>query len=343
MHNNGLISLLDVITGAFGAVILLFAITPKGAGDFPFRTTLSATLVHEEKNPNTYLQLPDSLHQIIQYGDTIQMVVKDSIHRAPCPEVPGPTPSRPTPPGSTPGPTSPDCTLAATISKIACKDKGTPSPDDDELSFNLVVAGGQRGENWIGTIGHLQLTGMYDITVPVGPLPASKIYTLKVWDEKKPSKCVYQTEVNSAPCSVPPPISDKPTVLNEIPGNLVIRLDWVGGRDNDLNLQVKKGSIIRDGYTPGSRNDLFKHFTDRGSYEYVRDQGAVKGQTYSINVALGRSATASSVKGTLTITARDDRGKTSDTKTIALTVNSTKQQKAGQFTVDNAGKIQFSK
>lgn len=338
MHNNGLISLLDVITGAFGAVILLFAIAPKGAGDFPFRTTVDATLILEENSTITSFRLPDSLNQTIHYGDTIQMVVKDSTYRAPCPGAPRsvPTPSiPPTPP--------PHCTLAATISKSACKNKGTPSPDDDELTFNLVVTGGQRGKNWVGTIGNIQLTGMYDITVPVGPLPASKIHTLKVWDEKKPSKCVYQTEVNSAPCSSGKPIPhpDDSTDVT-IPGNLVILLNWVGGRENDLNLQVKKGNIIRDGYTPGSRNNLFRHFTDRGSYEYVRDQGSVKGQTYSINVALGSIATASSVKGTLTIIARDDQGKTSDKKTIALNVNSTRWQKAGQFTVDNTGKIQFN-
>jgi hypothetical protein len=341
MHNNGLISLLDVITGAFGAVILLFAITPKGTGDTLPRTTVDATLILEKNSTITSLQLPDSLHQTIHYGDTIQMVVKDSMYRAPCPNTSGSGPTPPIPP--TP-PTH--CTLAATISKIACKDKGTPSPDDDELTFNLVVKGGQRGENWVGTIGNLQLTGMYDITVPVGPLPASKIHTLKVWDEKKHSKCVYQTEVNSAPCSVQPPTPSDPHGLTKIPGNLVILLNWVGGRENDLNLQVKKkkGNIYikRDGDTQGNKNDLFRHFTDRGSYEYVRDQGSVKGQTYSINVALGSIATASSVNGTLTIIARDDQGKTSDTKTIALTVNSTRWQKKGQFTVDNTGKIQFN-
>lgn len=337
-----MISLVDIITGAFGAVILLFAITPKGSGDMaqPL-VTIAGTLITNRASIEA--KLPDSLTGKVSVGDTLLFVVTDTTIGTVAAETPAPTPSDPV---STSDPRKPPpCAVAASTTHFNCNDNKTPDPNDDQFSFRLTVTGGQPGGTWEGSIAGRKLSGIYNVSVPVGPLPASQAeYALKVWDTQR-GECVYQSIVPSKNCSaIPSPPPPGPTNPDPLPtisgGRIVVFLDWEGGKDHDLNLKVVHGRIVRYGGRAGNKRASNRHFTDLGGYEYVRFN-EIYSSTFDVSAILGATK-ATHVKGRIVLVSRDANGRTLNSKTIPVEVNSRKRwQKIGSFELDSAGKLNF--
>lgn len=260
-----LISMMDMLTGALGAVILLFAIVPKQ------RLALNASantqvvsLWQDATSGDLWGPLPDSIKNTyaIKKGDTLMVVIAD-YKNMPCGEVadtpttaPGGTSPRPpkwpsgdpsgtapVPPTVTVEPGDTKCVVSATIGKIQCDPNGTPTdPDDDVFSFEILVAGANVSKNgWSAAIGGRAISGQYDqvqrVTgLKIVPTP----YRLTVRDRDKPAEGVSETEVASPPvCSEKPKPFGLPAKTT-IAGRLVVDLKW-DDRTKDLDIVLEKG------------------------------------------------------------------------------------------------------
>jgi hypothetical protein len=259
-----LISMMDMLTGALGAVILLFAIVPKQrlAIDASVNTRTVA-LWQDATSGDLWGTLPDSIKNTyaIKKGDTLLVVIADYKNMpgddvAYVPSDNTGSSSRPPrwatgdPDGKdlqkpevaiTPGDTK--CVVSANIGRIQCDPNGTPeNPDDDVFSFEILVSGANVGKNgWSAAIGGRVIMGQYDqmqrVTgVKIVPAP----YKLTLRDRDKPAEGVFETEVASPPvCSEKPKPPGVPA-KTVISGRLVVDLKW-DDRTKDLDIILEKG------------------------------------------------------------------------------------------------------
>lgn len=260
-----LISMMDMLTGALGAVILLFAIVPKQRlAVNASANTQVVDIWQDATSGNLWGALPDSIKNTyaIKKGDTLMVVIADyknmpgdDVAHTPSSD-PGGTSTRPpkwrpgdaggtesVPPTVTVEPGDTKCVVSATIGKIQCDPNGTPTdPDDDVFSFEILVAGANVSKNgWSAAIGGRSISGQYDQVQRVSGLKiVSTLYRLTVRDRDKPAEGVFETEIASPPvCSEKPKPSGLPS-KTVIAGRLVVDLKW-DDRTKDLDIVLEKG------------------------------------------------------------------------------------------------------
>ena len=320
------ISLVDLLTGALGAIIALFAIIPKiqlselmeTKGD---RMTISVS--YDLVDRYLWGSIPDSMKQYSKkLGDTVQMVVdhhgripRDTVYYENYPTYTNTNPSGGTPKKpEIPVPKSEvtgDCLLSIVIADVNCDDKGTIRPTDDTFTALFTINSAHAGKmGWEATLDDKPLNvGDYGQAYKIGPLSiGSKPYRLKVSDKEK-SSCVITTQISSPPpCSDTPPPPKPPAP--DIAGKRVISLQWENMGEVDLNLILKKDRITCNGRT--SKTPFAEHTTEIGIQEYIRIQGRMRNGTrqeppagtYEIYVH-NRKDKGPLVKGTVKIALRD--------------------------------------
>lgn len=359
------ISLVDLLTGALGAVIALFAMVPKmQMSEMTQGGTVFLTLpiAYDQYNRILWGETPDSLRNFaIKEGDTLTVVVtsqdlmpKDTVYADVGGSSTAPSLSRRpyTSPVSVEGEKlaeAGDCLLSPTFSDFVCDDKSTPSTEDDTFTATLNVKASRGGRyGWVAKLDGRPLPrGEYDVPLKIGPLPIRKTpYTLEIMDTEQ-SKCVLQSSFASpSPCSTGK--TEEPTDDPNITGDAVVSLTWesIGNALVDLNLIIKYKGMICSG---GRRNTPFaEHTTEVGIQEYIRLQGRIRNDrrlpppagTYEIYVHNYASKLNRSIQGTVKI----GGAKLLISKEITRTFQPERfpGKKIGEIVLDANGKYSFT-
>ena len=317
-----LISFVDLLTGALGAVILLFILTPKQKcaewvvqGNFP-----TVELWKDLNKGFVFGEIPDSMKQFAWLkGDTLLVVIAD-YKKMPVDTVLGmyETPDRGGRYGGAgggggsgekqqPKPPEPVCGISASKSPLRCNDPNTPNdPNDDTYTFDLTVKGANAGKSgWKGKIGKLTISGKYDIPLKVGPLMISEgVQLLEVIDNEN-GKCVYTDYINPPKeCSVPP--VPRGHASSSIEGRFVAEIHWKD-RKQEVDLIVEKSNVKC--WANNKKTNFGKWGPEKGEkiQEYINFNQDPKPGAYDIKVHNYRSKQGPvDVEGSVTI--RDATG-----------------------------------
>ncbi len=296
------ISLVDLLTGALGAVIALFAMVPKmqmstmTQGGTAF---LTLPVAYDQYNRMLWGETPDSLRRFaIKEGDTLTVVVtsrdrmsKDTVYldggiadnignasnNASNTDNKNPWQPRSGQGTGIEKEEVGDCLLSPTFSDFVCDDKDSPTPSDDTFTTTLDVKASKGGKSgWTAKLDGRQLArGQYGTPLKIGPLPIrQEPYTLEIADAEK-GTCVVRSLITSPPpCSIEPP--KEPVPGPTIAGDAVMSLSWEGVGDKlvDLNLIIRHNRMVCSGRRP--KTPFAEHTTEVGIQEYIRIQGQIR-------------------------------------------------------------------
>lgn len=361
-----MIAMMDMLTGALGAVILLFVIVPKqrlGVDGDGNRQIIS--LFRDAVTGDIWGELPDSIKNTysIQPNDTLMVVIADykklpwnkdttlvsaSVGKGMYSRYTPPPPPPVLPPVK-PGDTK--CVISASVANITCDPNGTPEdPADDVFSFDILVSGINTGsKGWTATVGGRKLNGSYDQVQKVNGLkivPAP--YTLHVRDPEK-TEALYSTQVVSPPVCSEPPKPEGVTSVANIAGRLVLSLEWEADQTNlrkDLDLILEKGSVR---CYAGKPKTNFAEWPERQrkerykTQEYIRwEKDPVPGQ-YNVYVWNYRQSYGP-MKGKVIMEVRDQKRITTFSKVVERTFEYTARRpgiKIGTLTIEADGSASF--
>ncbi|AEE52446.1 hypothetical protein [Haliscomenobacter hydrossis] len=356
-----MISMVDLLSGALGAVILLFLLVPKGQQINNVNDAFSAWVDPEGKQ--VWFEYPDSLKASVNpaIGDTLNVIVggykvfpkeKDvdivevnTTYPSNRRNYPDQRPDRESeePKIDTSKYDPKTCSIVGTTDAFVCfNDGGTlDNPSDDLFTFMLKVNGKNTGiKGWEASIGGKTYQGNYREATKIGPLKVNlQGYPLLLKDQEDPS-CVFATKISGAsPCFVKPDDDIGTPLL----GSLVFEIRW-DSLSQELDLAVKKGGVtcsVRSPKTPFGY--YFKEKTRRKLQEAIRSYKEIVPGTYII-YAHNYDDKQGSVNATISATIRDSKSKVKFFREVRKTITKTAFPgvKIGELTVDVDGNASFT-
>lgn len=355
-----MISMVDLMSGALGAVILLFLLVPKGQQINTVNDAFSAWVDPEGKQ--VWFEYPDSMKALVNpaIGDTLNVIIggykvfpkEKDVNIV---EIPTNYPSnRRNYPDQRP-PKEPEepkfdtskydpktCNIIGTTDAFACfNDGGTlDNPADDFFTFMLRVNGKNTStKGWEAMIGNRTYTGRYQEATKIGPLKVNlQGYPLAIKDQEDPT-CTFQTKISGAsPCE----IKVEEEIGTPLLGSLVFEIRW-DSLSKDLDLAVEKGGVRC--WVGSPKTSFGYYFKEKGRkmQEAIRSYKQISAGTYVI-YASNYNTKQGPVNAIVSATIRDANSKVKFFREVRKTITYSKGKgiKIGELLVDAAGNASFT-